>query len=242
GATVRRVEFGAEDARESALIEALTPATRVMAVSHVHWVTGTRLDLARLAAACHAVGALLVVDGIQAMGAIPIELGETDVYCGAVFKWLLSGFGLAVLVMRDRAREVLSPRVRGYNNDPPSLEIQHSHVNYPGLYALSSCLNYLETVIGWDAVHARVRALTAELEFGLADLGLRVITPLDARAGIVSCEVPDAVAIRDRLADEGIFVEARGGLLRVSPHFYNTSADLTAFLGAVSRNGPLSAR
>ncbi len=240
GATLCPVAAPSEAARVSAIIAALTPATRVVAVSHVHWVTGTRLDLVRLSAACHAVGAMLVVDGIQAIGAVPVDLGETDVYCASVFKWLLSGFGLAVLIVRDRVRDDLTPGVRGYNNESPSTDLHYSHVNYPGLYALAACLSYLETVVGWDAVHRRVRDLTGALAAGLSLGGFRVITPLEARAGIVSFAVPDPVAARDALASDGIYVEARGGLVRVSPHFYNTSTELTRFIDAVTRIRPRS--
>ena len=242
GATLCPVVVHAEEERLAAILDALTPATRVVAVSHVHWVTGTRLDLVRLSAACHALGAMLVVDGIQALGAVPVDLGETDVYCASVFKWLLSGFGLAVLVVRERVRAELTPGIRGYNNASPSSDLHYSHVNYPGLYALAACLSYLETVVGWETVHRRVRTLTGELAVDLSNRGFRVITPLDARAGIVSFALPgvDPGAVRDTLAKEGIYVEARGGLMRVSPHFYNTSNELTRFIGAVTRICPRS--
>lgn len=137
GVIVRRVRISSERMREEALMNALTPATRMLAASHVHWATGTRLDLAAVASACGVKGALLIVDGVQALGAVPPDLGDADVYCASVFKWLLSGFGLAILVVRDRARTELTPAVRGHNNPPPSTELQYSHINYPGLFALS---------------------------------------------------------------------------------------------------------
>jgi selenocysteine lyase/cysteine desulfurase len=234
GARLRPVDVKMESDRESALLAALTPATRVLAVSHVHWVTGTRVDLRRMSAACHhALGTMLFVDGIQAIGAVPTDLGETDVYCASVFKWLLSGFGLAVLVVRERVQADLAPRIRGYNNPPPSTDLAYSHVNYPGLYALAASLEYLESRIGWETVYRRVALLARELSDGLRERGYVVATPADACAGIVSCRVPDPSAVKEWLAKNGVFVEAREGLLRVSPHFYNTSDDLRSFFDAL---------
>jgi len=98
-----------------------------------------------VAAACRAHDALLMVDGVQMLGAAPVDAGGVDFYCASVFKWLLSGFGLGILVVRDRVRGQLHPLFRGYNNPEPSTDLQASHVNYPGLQALSATLEYLET-------------------------------------------------------------------------------------------------
>jgi cysteine desulfurase / selenocysteine lyase len=241
GPIVRHVPVPSEAEREGALLAALTTATRVLAVSHVHWVTGTRVDLARLGAACRANGTLLVVDGVQALGAVPVDLAAVDVYCAAVFKWLLSGFGLAVLVVRDAALERLSPSFRGYNNPPPSAELQASHVNYPGIYALGGTLDHVEATVGWSRVHARVASLVAELAGALEGRGLAVVAPPGARAGIVSVPLPEPVAVRDALRARGVHVEARDGLLRISPHFYNSVDDLAAFLDALSELLPRGA-
>ena len=235
GVVLRRVAVPSEGEREAALIDAIAAKTRLVAVSHVHWATGTRLDLARLSAACHDRHAMLMVDGVQALGASPANAGGADFYCASVFKWLLSGFGLAVLMVRDRARADLSPRVRGYNNPPPSTDLQYAHTNYPGLAALAATLDYLELRVGWDRVFERVAELTELLHDALGRRGLTVVTPRDARAGIVSCVSDDASRIRDELAHEAIFVEARNGLIRVSPHFYNTPEDIEAVVDALGR-------
>jgi cysteine desulfurase / selenocysteine lyase len=235
GATVRRIEIASETTREASLLDAITPATRMLAASHVHWATGTRLDLRRLSAACKEVGGFTLIDGVQALGAARVELGETDAYCASVFKWLLSGFGLAIVVVRDRAREQqLTPSVRGYNNLAPSTELQHSHINYPGLFALAASLDFLESIVGWSNVFGTVDTLTGRLIAELTNRGLEVVTPAAARAGIVSCRVPDSDRLRDTLATRGIFVESREGLLRVSPHFYNTAGDLLGLSEALA--------
>src|SRR5262249_17292309 len=73
------------EADEDALLAALTPRTRLIAVSHVLWMTGRRLDLARLRGED---GPPLLVDGAQSAGAIPVDLAHADYYTVSAQKWL----------------------------------------------------------------------------------------------------------------------------------------------------------
>ena len=232
--TLQRVKVPDETAREDALVNAITSRTRAVALSHVHWVTGTRINLDRVGAACERVGATLVVDGAQAFGAVPVTLGANTLYSACVFKWLISGFGLAVVIVRDGAARSLEPAVRGYNNPAPSRDLLYSHVNHPGVHALDGSLEHLDR-LGWDRIYARVDALWTELHASLSALRLEVVTPASAHAGIISFKLPNAVEIKDAMARDDVYVEERGGLLRVSPHFYNTSEDISAFIERLHR-------
>ncbi len=243
GVEVVRVAVREEASREDDLLDALDARTRVLAVSHVHSVSGTRLDLARLGAACRARDALLVVDGVQALGAVPVDASQADVYCSSFFKWMLSSFGLGVLVCSARAEAQMTPGYRGYANSPdeeassfPSRPaqspFQYAHSNLPALYALDGTLDFLEAQ-GWDSIHGRVAELGAALFERLSALGLRVRTPRSSRAGIIAAEVADAGAVSRELSARGISVAERGGLLRASPHFYNDESDLDALTGAL---------
>ena len=233
GGKVIRVDPVAEDLREQQLLEALSPRTRVLAVSHVHTVTGTRLDLARLGRACREVGALLVVDGIQAIGAFALDLGYVDVYASSVFKWLLSGFGVGIGVFRERARAMLTPAYRGYRNAPPSSALQYADPSYPGLYVLDATLEYLEQ-IGWPVIYERVDRLAGRVVDAVAEAGITQVTPVIGRAGIVTIRVGDPVGCADRLRDKAIHVVEKFGLVRISPHFYNTSEEIDRFAEALT--------
>jgi cysteine desulfurase / selenocysteine lyase len=234
GANVETVAITDEERREHELLEALSSGARVLAVSHVHSRTGTVLDLQKLGVACTRVGALLVVDGVQGLGAIPVSLKNVDVYCSAMFKWMLAGFGIAALVVDQRARDVLEPAYRGYENPPPSKKLRYSHTNYPGVYMLNSALERLDR-IGWNLIHERVAALSGRLITGLRSLGLPVMTPLHARAGIVTFPSADPTALCDALLKQRIIVAARGDAVRMSPHFYNTTGEIDEFLHVLTR-------
>jgi selenocysteine lyase/cysteine desulfurase len=228
GGTVVRVEVADEHTREQRLLDALSPRTRVLATTHVNAVTGTQVDLGRLGRACREVGALLVVDGIEALGAVPLDLSYVDVYGAAVFKWMLSGFGTSIGVFGERARTMLTPAYRGYRNKPPSTSFEYADPNYPGLYVLDATMRYLEG-IGWPRIYERVAALTAQVADVITGLGIEPVTPAAARAGIVSFAVPDAPGLVARLRDRGVDVVDKVGLVRVSPHFYNNGEDVERF-------------
>lgn len=232
GATVVSVPPGEARHREQRLIDAITPRTRVLSVSHVHPWTGTKLDLTRLGKACREVDALLIVDGIQALGATPVDLTYVDVYGAGVFKWLMSGFGTAVGIFRERARSMLNPIFRSYGNPPPSDSFEYSAPNFPGLYVLDATLGYLEG-IGWERIFAQVDLLAGQVHADLQRKGIVPITPGDARAGIVSIAVDDSAAVVGDLRKRQISVSDKAGRVLVSPHFYNTEEDIQKFTASL---------
>lgn len=225
GVDVVRVPVPQESARTRVLVDAITPRTRIVAVSHVHWRTGTRVDLARLSAACRERDARLIVDGVQAVGALDVDASTADFYTASVFKWLLSGFGLAVMVTRSSFAATLRPALLGYGNEPPARTLAYGHANHPGICVLTATLEYLAS-LGWTAIHERVLRLTGLLIEQLEPLGVQVVTPREARAGIVSVAHPDAALCAQRLQQRNVRIELRGGLIRISPHFYNTETEV----------------
>jgi selenocysteine lyase/cysteine desulfurase len=157
-----------------------------------------------------------------------------DFYTGSTFKWLLSTFGVAYAV-KGRFASELEPVFRGYANPPPSRDLQYSHANYPGMYALAATLEFMGA-LGWQAIEDRVSSLTGLLHRKLVAAGWNVVTPLQSRGGIIAVQDRNAPATVARLLAEGVEVEARAGNVRVSPHFYNNEQDLRRFLDVLGRN------
>lgn len=232
GAVLKPVRIPSEAERIEALIAAITPRTRLLATAHVQSATGTRVDLDRIGQACHAQGALFVVDGIHALGATPLPLDHVDVFAAGVFKWMLAGFGLAVCVLRPRARAMLRPAFRGYLNPGDRDGFQFAHVNYPGLFALGASMDLMGG-LGWDTIHRRTSALVGWLAEDLQDLGIELAAPPGARAGVACLPVPDAAAVQQALAAQSIHVAPKGPLLRATPFFYNSREDVARFVQAL---------
>jgi L-cysteine/cystine lyase len=98
------------------VIDAIGPATRMVAVSHVLWTTGLILPMAEISAAAHAVGATVLVDGAQSGGAIPLDMHATgaDFYAVSGQKWLLGPQGTGALWVHPRMHDVLRPALPSY--------------------------------------------------------------------------------------------------------------------------------
>lgn len=232
-ASLAPVNIPSEEERTAALAGAIDSRTKVLCVSHVHWATGTCVDLEVLAAACSQHGTLLVVDGAQAAGAMDVDASLADVYTGSTFKWLLSDFGLAYLVIKEDVQKVLEPVFRGYGNEPPSRSLCYAHVNHSAIGLLGTALGYMDSV-GWPRVVRRVRDLTDLLHGKLQGAGWGVVTPKAARAGIVVASHPNAAAVAVELSRRGCKASLRDGNLRFSPHFYNTEEDVHRLMAVLT--------
>ena len=230
------------------LIErAVDERTAVVATSHVFFTSGAIQDVRAVADIAHRRGALCLVDGYQAAGQLPVDVGALDVdfYCGGGLKWLLGGSGIAFLYARPEVQRGLAPRAAGwfahrdqFRFDPHALELhadaRRFEAGTPGMGAVYAQLGGLDVLDRVGILSAR--AITLELVDYLLETARAVgLTPRVApdparRSGIVT--LPSSDPLRDvrRLAAAGIITDARPGLVRVSPYFYNERDDLGALV------------
>ena len=221
--------------------------TSLIATSHVFFTSGAIQDVAALAGIAHRAGALLLVDGYQAAGQLPVDVQALDVdfYLGGGLKWLLGGTGVAFLHARPELLPSLAPSVTGWfahreqfrfysralalHDDARRLE-----AGTPALmpvYAQLGGLDVLEE-IGIPAIRAATAALAEDLIAGARARGLapQVADRAEDRSAIVMLPAADPHADVRRLADAGLIVDARPGHVRVSPYFYNVPDDHRALL------------
>jgi kynureninase len=213
--------------------------TAIVATSHVFYSSGYIQDLAPIAEAAHAAGALFVVDGYQAAGQLPVNprAAGADVYIGGPLKWLLGGPGLAFLWVREERIRELEPTIASWFGARDQFQFRHDGFEFradAGRFALGTpavptaytALGGLEIVleVGVEKIRERISALTDELVGGLREAGfeLRIADDPARRSGIVMVSHPDAAGAVAALADRGIIVDRRGDYVRISPHFYNT--------------------
>jgi cysteine desulfurase / selenocysteine lyase len=232
GAEVRLVPVREERRREELLLAAIEPRVKLLAVSQVHSRTGTALNLERLGKECRRNGTILVVDGTQGVGAVPTTIRDVDVYSAAGFKWLAGPFGLGFVFVRDELRTRLRPTVIGAWNEHSSsdqVDLRYGHMNYPGIYALSAALTYLQSS-GWENVFARTQQLTKYLHDGLHRCGIEPVAPLNQSAGITSFRLYNSADLMARAPSAQVQFSLREDMIRVSPHFYNGTAHIDRFL------------
>lgn len=219
---------------------------RIVAVSAVQFATGLRMPLDTLGQLAHANGAELFVDGVQALGALPVDLTHVDYIVAGTHKWWMSVDGLAVAYAAPAARERLRPLTAGWLSveDPLVFLLEGAgHLRYDR--ALRTSLDWMEggvmTTAAFAALHASVRLLGSlsfpaiaahlqtlhdALEPGLQALGFTSARASDpaARSGTLSVQPPDGIevpALAAALGERGISVSTPDGWLRLSPHWPN---------------------
>jgi len=217
-------------------------------VSWVGFASGACVDLAALGALCRERGIYFVVDAIQGLGAATLDVSQFHVdvlACGAQ-KWLLSPWGTGFVYVRDELVRQLEPHdvswmaVKGsddfsrlldydftWRDDARRFEfITLPFQDFAGMNA--SLELFLE--VGPAEAAARVATLADTIvRFAAACDAVTLVTPSDRakRAGIVSLRPPaDAVAVSARLKAAGVSHSLREGAIRLSPHFYNTEAEV----------------
>ena len=234
--------------REDDLIAACDahPTTRVLAVSWVQWGTGQRMDIARLGAFCRTRGIVFVVDVVQGLGGLrlDVERDNIDIATAGCHKWLMSPGGLGVLYIRPEIFATLLPVNIGWNSVVNPIDWERLHFDElkpttdrfeegtPSILntaTLGASVALMEE-IGVDAIEQRVLALADYTRVRLAERSYRVISP-DApkmRSGIVAFRHPSLSndEVLTKLGENNITVAVRCGNVRISPHAYNTPADI----------------
>ena len=225
-----------------AIVRAVDDRTVLVATSHVFFTSGAIQDVRGLAEAVHRKGALLLVDGYQATGQLPVDVRALDVdfYCSGGLKWLLGGTGVAFVYARPELLPTLRPRASGwfahreqFRFDPWTLELHDDarrlEAGTPPLMPVYAQLGGLEVIeeLGAREIRRRTMALAEDLIENARAAGLRpkVAPTPDERTGIVMLPSEDPPAAVHRLAEAGIVTDSRPGHVRVSPYFYNVPDD-----------------
>jgi cysteine desulfurase / selenocysteine lyase len=227
--------------------------TRVVAVSHVQFASGFRIDLERLGRIVRQHDALFVVDVIQALGVIPtnVEAELVDVAAGAGHKWLMAPEGVGYLYLSDRARERIQPTLVGWISVPNPDDYLNFEQGWnkgtlawetgtgPAslFYGFKASLELL-TGHGVQRIANYLEGLTDRLCEGLKEKQYEVVSSRapGEKSQIVCIRPPEglsAMALYHQLNAKNIVTAPRGDRLRIAPHFYSTASDIDELLKAL---------
>ena len=247
-------EVEASDDEIVAAMDALiTPGTKLVSISHVLWTTGLVMPVRRIAELAHSRGALVLVDGAQSAGAIPVNVGDLDVDMYAIpgQKWLLGPEGLGALWIRREALPQLKSTYGGWatfaswdsrgnrtmNEDARRLQVAGFH--RPSVTGLARSIGWLSMYVGLDFVYRRGSAMAHRAHELLASIdGVHVLTPGDRMAGLISFQIAgwEPQAALDELQARTFCVARTLPLvnaLRISIGFWTTEAEIDTFLDGV---------
>jgi selenocysteine lyase/cysteine desulfurase len=230
----------------SLLLESIDGRTAVVAVPNYHWTDGSLVDLRRVGERVREVGAALVVDATQSLGAHPLDVSEVrpDFLVAAAYKWLLGPYSLGFLYAapsRREGRPIEHNWISRQDSEDFARLVEYREGFQPGarrydvgersnFVLLPMAISAMRQVLDWgvENISESLRELTGLIESEASKRDMRTI-PSERRAGHmtglrIGTEAPRDLATR--LAARNVFVSVRGENLRVSPHLYNTKEDV----------------
>jgi len=227
--------------------------TRLVALASSHFISGWRIDLATIGEFLRKRNILFCVDGIQTVGAFPTPAEHFDFLAADAHKWMLGPCAAGILYVRQAVQEILEPSVLGWNNVRcPNYVAQEELTFYSGARRYEAGTHNLLGLVGLKA------AMELLLEIGLNNIStelqrkrtwlvptlqekgysvLQANAPEPSASGIVTFHRPgsDIPALYERLEGANIITSLRTDragqrYIRLSPHFYNTDAELQRLL------------
>jgi kynureninase len=226
---------------------AVDDRTALVCTGHVLYTSGYIQDVKALAEICHRKGAALVVDAYQSIGAIPFDVhaSNVDFLVGGTLKWLMGGPGMAFLYARRDRIAAAKPTALGWwaMRDPFAFDVQHLDLSptarrfeygtpaVAAAYTARAGIGLLEE-IGIAAVRERHMTLSQRLVDGAQIQGWRLgcVREAERRTPIVTLRHPQPAHVVDALRAKGCIADYRPGLVRLSPHHFNTEDEVDATL------------
>lgn len=237
-----------------AKIEALGDSIAAVALPNYHWANGAPVDLARVGAAARAVGAELILDTSQSMGAAPFDLAavDPDYMVAAGYKWLFCPYGISFLFVAPRNQEGV-PLEEGWINRLGA-ENFAGLVDYQSEYQPGARRFDVGERAYFSMMPAAAAALEQMLEWGVDNIAEtlaahnRILANIFAGAGYAVPEEdargPHMMGVTAPgeldagfaagLKEMGVAVSVRGSSLRVAPHVYNDEEDFSRLRAALS--------
>lgn len=224
------------------IINAIAPNTKVVAISHVHWADGTKYDLIAIREKTREVGALLIIDGTQSVGALPFDCSviQPDALICAGYKWLMGPYSTGVAYYGpyfENGNPIEDNWISRLNSENFTGLVNYETEYQPGAFRYQvgehsnfiltpMLLEAIKTINSWGVQSIQdycTSLLNDEIveTFILEDKKYRANHLFGVRLG--EEKLPE---IRERLVKENISVSYRGSAIRISPNVYNTSDEM----------------
>jgi len=226
---------------------AIDDDTALVAACSGYYVNGFRQELGPIVERAHAAGSLVFTDAYQALGALPVNVKESgvDFLASGNLKYLMGVPGIAFLYVRPGLSETMEPSVTGWfgranpfafdvkqldwcagasrfdSGTPP---VMNAYIARAGMEMISSI--GVDKIRSWHEVLSK-RLLDGGRARGLIQHGTTDIARKTANTAFV---VNDSHAIENRMRARGVLPSARGPVIRLAPHFYNTTDDIDTAL------------
>jgi len=231
------------------LLEAIDERTALVSLGHIHWANGTVFDLQKMAEKVHAHGGLLVVDGTQSVGALPMDvqaLGLDALVC-AGYKWLMGPYSLGYAWFGPAflsGQPLEENWVNRLHSEDFARLVDYQSAYQPGgrRFDVGERSNFnlvpmgiaaLEQLLAWGPanVQAYCRDLMAEATALWQEHGFWTEQPEARAAHLFGIQLPahmEPSVLQQKLKARNVHVSVRGDFVRIAPNVYNDAADVAA--------------
>lgn len=239
-----------------AVLNAIDDRTAVVSVPNCHWTDGSLVDLETVGAKVRTVGAILVVDASQSLGAYPLDISKVqpDFLVAVGYKWLLGPYALGYLYVAPKWQKTGKPienswlnrrgcedfsSLSAYTDDYEPGARRFDMGEFPNFVSVPMAAAALRQINEWriERIQRTLSPLTDLIAEEASKLGCAV-APAEQRVNhFVGIRLPNGIPDRfaERLVAEKIYVGIRGDAIRIAPHFYNDSNDIERLFAAIRK-------
>jgi selenocysteine lyase/cysteine desulfurase len=248
-ADIRIIRRGADGRWTQSVLEAIDRTTAIVSTPNCHWTDGSLIDLVQVGERARTVGASLIIDASQSLGAYPIDVGkiQPDFLVSAGYKWLLGPYALGYLYAApkwqadgkpienswlNRAGSEDFARLVEYKDEYRAGARRFDMGEYPNFVLAPMAIAALRQILEWkvENIQQTLSVLTQMIAKEAAKLGCAF--PASDRVNhMIGIRLPNGIpaGLGERLREAKIFVSIRGDAIRVAPHLYNDESDIEKF-------------
>lgn len=233
------------------LLEAITSKTKCVAIPHVHWADGSKFDLKKIRTRTNDIGAYLIIDGTQSVGALPFSVAEIQpdaLICGG-YKWLMGPYGLGVAYFGKRFYEG-APLENNWMNHESSEDfsklVHYNDTFKPkaARFDVGESSNFILTPMLSEAIRQLVEWTPQAIQQYCKDITEEAVILLQKKGyfienapfrghhlfGIYLPKGKTMEVLQKKISEKNILVSYRGDAIRVSPNVYNLKKEMELFI------------
>jgi selenocysteine lyase/cysteine desulfurase len=237
-----------------AVLEAIDDRTAIVALPHCHWTDGGLFDIAQISDRCHERGIALALDVTQSLGVLSLDVNriQPDFLCCAAYKWLMGpysvGFLYASQQWQQEGRPIEHNWIQRRNSSDFARLVDYQDEFEPGArrFDVGERSNFalvpaaaaaLEQVLEWgvDNLRETIGSMAEDIVARVAPLGLTALPGKLRAPHYLGLQLEKGLPgeLLPELARRKVYVSVRGSSIRVTPHLYNTEADVHRFVEAL---------
>lgn len=231
----------------TAILNAINDKTAVVSVPNCHWTDGGFVDLEKVGEKTRSVGAALVVDASQSLGAYPLDVEKVqpDFLVSVGYKWLLGAYALGIMYVAPKYHESGKPIENSWLNRADSEDFSRL-VKYrdefragarrfdmgafPNFALVPMLTVALEQILAWkvENIQNTISVLTRMIAENSENLGYLVAPEPDRISHLIGVKLPSGIPkeLNEKLTEASVFISIRGDAIRIAPHLYNNAADI----------------